>query len=64
MLSLLRYEDELRDAGSILSGVKEASTDSDEIALAKQLINGKTSAFDLSAYKDDYGAAVKKLVAA
>ena len=64
MLYLLRYEDELRDAGSVLAGVKEASTDSDEIALAKQLINGKTSAFDLSAYKDDYEAAVKKLVAA
>ncbi|MBW8748685.1 MAG: Ku protein, partial [Acidobacteria bacterium] len=30
----------------------------------KQLINGSTSKFDLSAYKDDYDAAVKKLVEA
>jgi DNA end-binding protein Ku len=32
--------------------------------LAKQLIKGKTSKLDLSAYKDDYEAAVKKLVEA
>jgi DNA end-binding protein Ku len=30
--------------------------------LAKQLINGKISKLDLSAYKNDYDAAVKKLV--
>jgi DNA end-binding protein Ku len=32
--------------------------------LAKQLINGSTSRLDLSAYKNDYEAAVKKLVGA
>lgn len=41
MLYVLRYKDELRDPKSILSGVKEASTDSDELSLAKQLIKGK-----------------------
>jgi len=64
MLYVLRYEDELRSAKSILSGVKEASVDADELSLAKQLIKGKTSKLDLSAYKDDYEAAVKKLVEA
>jgi DNA end-binding protein Ku len=62
MLYVLRYENELRDPKSILSNVKEASVDSDELSLAKQLINGKTSKLDLSAYKNDYEAAVKKLV--
>jgi len=62
MLYVLRYKDELRDPKSILSGVKEASTDSDELSLAKQLIKEKTSKFDLSAYKHDYVAALKKLV--
>jgi len=62
MLYLLRYEDELRDPKSLLSGVKETSVDSDELSLAKQLIRGKTSKFDLDAYKNDYEAAVKKLV--
>ncbi len=62
MLYMLRYEDELRDPKSSLSGVKETSVDSDELALAKQLIAKSTSKFDLSAYKNDYEAAVKKLV--
>ena len=62
MLYLLRYEDELRNPKSILSNVKEASVDADELSLAKQLINGKMSRLDLSAYKNDYEAAVKKLV--
>jgi DNA end-binding protein Ku len=64
MLYVLRYEDELRSAKSILSGVKEFSVDADELSLAKQLIKGKTSKLDLSAYRDDYEAAVKKLVEA
>jgi DNA end-binding protein Ku len=64
MLYLLRYEDELRSARSILSNVKEPSIDAEELSLAKQLIKGKMSKLDLSAYKDDYEAAVKKLVEA
>jgi DNA end-binding protein Ku len=62
MLYLLRYEDELRDPKSILSDVREASVDADELSLAKQLINGRTSKLDLSTYKNDYEGAVKKLV--
>jgi DNA end-binding protein Ku len=62
MLYLLRYEDELRSPKSLFTDVKEFSVDSDELALAKQLINGKTSQMNLSAYKNDYEAAVKKLV--
>lgn len=64
MLYTLRYEDELRDSKSALSGVKETTVDSSELSLAKQLIHGSTSKFDLGAYKDDYEAAVKKLVEA
>ncbi|WP_260740497.1 non-homologous end joining protein Ku [Tunturiibacter lichenicola] len=62
MLYMLRYEDELRDPKSSLSGVKDASVNSDELALAKQLIAKSMSKFDLSAYQNDYEAAVKKLV--
>jgi DNA end-binding protein Ku len=62
MLYMLRYDDELRDPKLTLSGVKEASVDADELALAKQLIAKSTSKFDLSAYQNDYESAVKKLV--
>ncbi|MGO4209743.1 Ku protein [Terriglobus sp. 2YAB30_2] len=64
MLYTLRYEDELRDSKSALAGAKDVAVDADELSLARQLINGSTSKFDLSAYKDDYDAAVKKLVEA
>lgn len=64
MLYLLRYEDELRDSSSALAGVKEPSVGPDELSLAKQLIQRSTSRFDLSSYKNDYVAAVKKLVEA
>jgi DNA end-binding protein Ku len=62
MLYLLRYEQELRDPKSVLSGMKEPSVNAQELNLAKQLIHSSTSKFDLSAYKDDYEAAVVKLV--
>jgi DNA end-binding protein Ku len=62
MLYLLRYDDELRDPKPVFSDVKEISVDADELSLAKQLIKGKTGTFDLTAYKNDYEAAVKKLV--
>lgn len=62
MLYTLRYENELRDAASSLKEIKEKSVDPDELSLAKQLIDGKTSKFDPGDYKDDYEAAVKKLV--
>jgi DNA end-binding protein Ku len=64
MLYLLRYEEELRNAKSVLGDVKEPAASSQEVSLAKQLIQGSTSKFDLSAYKDDYEAAVVKLVEA
>jgi DNA end-binding protein Ku len=64
MLYVLRYKDELRDAKSILSNVKESSVDAEELSLAKQIIKGKTSKLDLASYKNDYEAAVKKLVEA
>lgn len=53
MLYTLRYENELRDSKSVLSGIKETSVAATELSLAKQLINGSTSKFDLDAYKDD-----------
>lgn len=62
MLYMLRYAEELRDAKAVLGSVSEPSGTSQELALAKQLIESSTSAFDLAAYKDDYEAAVVKLV--
>lgn len=62
MLYTLRYEPELRDSKSALGGVKETTIAADELSLAKQLIKGSTSKFELGSYKDDYEAAVKKML--
>jgi DNA end-binding protein Ku len=62
MLYMLRYKEELRDPKSVLSGVKEPAVTAQEVSLAKQIINASTAKFDLAAYKDDYEAAVVKLV--
>lgn len=62
MLYLLRYAEELRDAKAVLGSVTEPAATGQELSLAKQLIQGSTSKFDLTAYKDDYQAAVVKLV--
>lgn len=64
MLYLLRYEEELREAKSAVGEMPQTKATAQEVSLAKQLIEGSTSKFDLSAYRDDYEAAVKKLVAA
>ncbi len=62
MLYTLRYDEELRDPKSAVGNIKELPVDPGELSLAKQLINGRTSTFDHAAYKDDYEAAVRKLV--
>ena len=62
MLYVLRYEEELREASSATGDIPQTKASPQEISLAKQLIDGSTSRFDLSAYRDDYEAAVKKLV--
>lgn len=62
MLYMLRYAEELRDAKAALGSVTEPSGTSQELRLAKQLIESSTSKFDLDSYQDDYEAAVVKLV--
>lgn len=62
MLYILRYEEELREAKGAVGDIPQMKASSQEISLAKQLIEGSTSPFNLSAYRDDYEAAVKKLV--
>lgn len=64
MLYLLRYEEELREAKPVTEELPRTKPSAQELSLAKQLINGSTSKFDLSAYRDDYEEAVMKLVEA
>lgn len=58
-LYTLRYEEESRDTKTALRGIKGSSLDPDELDLAKRLIKKGIATFNLSAYKDDYEAAMK-----
>lgn len=60
----LRYGAELRDEAQYFSDIKDEKVDSDQLALAKELIKRKTAKFDPSKFKDDYEAALKELIEA
>lgn len=64
ILETLRYEDEVRDADKYFDDVEEVDVDEDQLDLAKELINRKSSAFDPSKFEDHYQEALKELVKA
>jgi DNA end-binding protein Ku len=59
---LLRYAEEIRDAGEYFSEVKTGKVDEDQLALAKELIKRKTKTFDPRKFTDDYEVALRELV--
>jgi len=60
----LRYAEELRDPAEYFSDIKKTAVDSDQLALAKQLIQRKTAKFAPEKFHDEYEAALKELVEA
>ena len=64
MAYTMRYAEELRDSGEYFGGIPKAAIDSDQLALAKQLIEQKTTAFDPDKFKDEYEAALREMVEA
>lgn len=64
MAYTLRYSEELRDADQYFSSIPNASVDAKQLAMASDLIEHYSQPFDHSAFKDDYEAALRKLVEA
>ena len=64
MAYILRYEEELRDAADYFGDIKTQSVDAGQLKMAKQLIDNYSGELDLSKFKDDYEAALRKLVEA
>jgi DNA end-binding protein Ku len=62
MLETLRYDDDLKSARDFFSGIKEVKPDSDQLALAKQLIERKSGKFEPEQFKDHYESAVRDLI--
>jgi DNA end-binding protein Ku len=63
-LYLLRYEEELRNPAKYYGDQKKPSIDKRQLAMAQQLIESYSEAFDPSAFKDDFEAALREFVEA
>jgi DNA end-binding protein Ku len=64
MAYTMRYEEELREAEPYFSEIKNTKIDSDQLALAKELIHRNSAKFEPSKFKDDYEAALQAAIAA
>lgn len=62
VMNMLRYADELRDAGDYFDEIPKAKPDKEMVDLATELIGRKSSAFDASKFEDHYGTALKALI--
>jgi len=58
----LRYEDEVRDAKPYLGSIPSPRVDKEMVDIAKTILEKKAGHFDASKFKDEYQAALKKLV--
>ena len=63
-LYLLRYQEELRNPAEYYGDQKKPSIDKRQLAMAQQLIESYSEAFDPSAFKDDFEAALHEFVEA
>ncbi|SFQ97276.1 Ku protein [Poseidonocella sedimentorum] len=64
LLETLHYQQDIRDADPLFSGIEDAASDEELLEVATQLIDRKTAPFDASAFEDHYAAALRDLIAA
>ena len=62
MAYTLRFAAEVRRANEYFSGVEEHKVDREQLALAKELIQKKSSAFKPEQFTDNYEAALRELI--
>ena len=62
LLETLHYDEDIRSADPLFSGIADEKSDDDLLAVARQLIERKTAPFDASAYQDRYATALKELL--
>lgn len=62
LMETLFYEDEIKDADPLFSAIEDDEAEDDLLAVATQLIERKTGAFDAGAFKDHYDIALRELI--
>ena len=58
----LRYDEEIKDADEVFSGLGKAKPRADMLDMAKQLIETRSQSFDPSGFKNHYAEALRDLV--
>lgn len=64
LMESLHYENELREADQIFTGIEDAPADAELVEVATSLIERKSAPFDATAYTDKYAAALRDLLEA
>ncbi|MFD2740631.1 Ku protein [Sulfitobacter aestuarii] len=64
LMETLHYEDELREADEIFTGIEDAEADAELLEIATSLIERKSAPFDAAAYSDKYAEAMQELLQA
>lgn len=62
MAYTMRYGAELRNAADYFADIKDVEIEKDQLALAKELIQRNTAAFNPEKFVDDYEVALKELI--
>jgi DNA end-binding protein Ku len=62
MAYTMRYVEELRNPADYFADIKKVTVDEDQLSLAKELIKRKTAKFTPEKFKDEYEAALRKMV--
>lgn len=62
LMETLHYEEDIRDAEPMFSGIEDDPADADLLQVATELIDRKTAPFDAGAFEDHYAAALRDLV--
>jgi DNA end-binding protein Ku len=62
LIETLRYQSEVRDAGSVFEGIGKGKLRPELIDMAKQLISERAREFDPGRYKNHYAEALRNLV--
>jgi DNA end-binding protein Ku len=64
MAYTMRYAEELRNPAEYFGDIKKIAVDEDQLALAKELIKRKVAKFAPEKFKDEYEAALRKMIEA
>jgi len=63
LLETLHYAEEIRNADPVFSGIEDETSDKDLLEVATSLIKRKTGTFKAESFKDNYGEALRDLIA-